>query len=75
MKERFKILKEFIRFILVSLPVFVIVFTAMHVGFFFYDCYKLIKKLYEKVIFEHPDSIFYTEAQKQFRTLRGDNNL
>jgi predicted membrane protein len=50
MKERFKILKEFIRFILVSLPVFVIVFTAMHVGFFFYDCYKLIKKLYEKVL-------------------------
>uniref|UniRef100_UPI00404B3E6B tetratricopeptide repeat protein n=1 Tax=Flavobacterium sp. TaxID=239 RepID=UPI00404B3E6B len=33
------------------------------------------KKLYEKVIFEHPDSIFYTEAQKQYRTLRGDNNL
>lgn len=33
------------------------------------------KILYEKVIFEHPDSIFYTEAQKQFRTLRGDSNL
>lgn len=33
------------------------------------------KNLYEKIIFEHPDSIFYTEAQKQYRTLRGDNNL
>jgi tetratricopeptide (TPR) repeat protein len=33
------------------------------------------KKLYEKVLFEHPDSIYYTEAQKQYRTLRGDNNL
>lgn len=50
MKERLKILMEFIRFIFVSLPVFVIVFTAIHVGFFFYDCYKLIKKLYGKVL-------------------------
>jgi tetratricopeptide (TPR) repeat protein len=33
------------------------------------------KNLYEKIIFKHPDSIFYTEAQKQYRTLRGDNNL
>ena len=33
------------------------------------------KDLYEKIIFKHPDSIFYTEAQKQYRTLRGDNNL
>jgi tetratricopeptide (TPR) repeat protein len=33
------------------------------------------KALYEKIIFEHPDSIFYTEAQKKYRLLRGDNNL
>jgi hypothetical protein len=33
------------------------------------------KALYEKVIFEHSDSIYYTEAQKQYRILRGDNNL
>lgn len=33
------------------------------------------KPLYEKIIFEHPDSIFYTEAQIQYRKLRGDNSL
>lgn len=30
------------------------------------------KPLYEKMIFEHQDSIYFTEARKQFRTLRGD---
>jgi tetratricopeptide (TPR) repeat protein len=31
------------------------------------------KPLYEKMIFEHADSIHFTEARKQFRTLRGDS--
>ncbi|VXB36157.1 conserved exported hypothetical protein [Flavobacterium sp. 9AF] len=33
------------------------------------------KPLYEKMIFEHADSIYFTEARKQFRILRGDANL
>ena len=32
------------------------------------------KELYEKVIFEHQDSIYFVEARKQFRLLRGDTN-
>lgn len=31
------------------------------------------KPLYEKVLFEHQDSIYFVEARKQFRQLRGDN--
>ncbi len=31
------------------------------------------KPLYEKMIFEHADSIHFTEARKQFRLLRGDS--
>ena len=27
---------------------------------------------YERIIFDHPDSIYYVEAQKKFRRLRGD---
>ena len=30
------------------------------------------KDLYEKVIFEHEDSIYSVEARKKFRMLRGD---
>jgi tetratricopeptide (TPR) repeat protein len=30
------------------------------------------KNLYEKVVLEHPDSIYFTEARKQYRSLRGD---
>ncbi len=30
------------------------------------------KNLYEKVVLEHPDSIYFTEARKQYRQLRGD---
>ena len=30
------------------------------------------KPLYEKIIFNHQDSIYYIEARKQFRMLRGD---
>ena len=30
------------------------------------------KNLYEKVVLGHPDSIYFTEARKQYRQLRGD---
>ncbi|WP_188404853.1 tetratricopeptide repeat protein [Psychroflexus salis] len=30
------------------------------------------KTQYEKIIFEHPDSIYFVDAQKAFRKLRGD---
>lgn len=33
------------------------------------------KILYEKIIFEHQDSIYFVEAQKKFRTIRGDPSL
>ncbi|OCB75380.1 tetratricopeptide repeat protein [Flavobacterium crassostreae] len=33
------------------------------------------KPLYEKIIFEHQDSIYFVEARKSFRQLRGDPNL
>lgn len=32
----------------------------------------LAKALYEKIIFNHQDSIYFVEARKQFRMLRGD---
>ncbi|MBJ7880901.1 tetratricopeptide repeat protein [Gelidibacter salicanalis] len=32
----------------------------------------LAKSLYEKLIFNHQDSIYFVEARKQFRRLRGD---
>ncbi|WP_418264571.1 tetratricopeptide repeat protein [Flavobacterium faecale] len=33
------------------------------------------KPLYEKILFNHQDSIYFVEARKNFRTLRGDKNL
>ncbi|AXG73829.1 hypothetical protein DVK85_06085 [Flavobacterium arcticum] len=33
------------------------------------------KSLYEKVLFEHQDSIYFIEARKQFRLLRGDTTI
>ena len=33
------------------------------------------KPLYEKMIFEHQDSIHFVEARKKYRLLRGDTNL
>jgi len=33
------------------------------------------KLLYEKIIFNHQDSIYFVEARKKFRQLRGDTNL
>lgn len=33
------------------------------------------KPLYEKLIFNHQDSIYFVEARRKFRELRGDTNL
>jgi len=33
------------------------------------------KPLYEKMVLEHPDSLYYTESRKQYRTLRGDSTI
>lgn len=33
------------------------------------------KPLYEKILFEHEDSIYFVDARKKFRQLRGDANL
>ncbi|WP_227658674.1 tetratricopeptide repeat protein [Flavobacterium haoranii] len=33
------------------------------------------KQLYEKIIFNHQDSIYFTEARRQYRILRGDTNI
>jgi tetratricopeptide (TPR) repeat protein len=33
------------------------------------------KSLYEKIIFNHQDSIYFVEARKSFRELRGDTSL
>ncbi len=33
------------------------------------------KALYEKIVFNHQDSIYFIEARKKFRQLRGDANL
>jgi tetratricopeptide (TPR) repeat protein len=41
----------------------------------FLDQPEKAKPLYEAVLFNHQDSIFYVEAQKKFRQLRGDSNL
>jgi tetratricopeptide (TPR) repeat protein len=30
------------------------------------------KELYEKIIFDHADSIYFVEARKKYRALRGD---
>ncbi|WP_026977100.1 tetratricopeptide repeat protein [Flavobacterium tegetincola] len=34
----------------------------------------LAKPLYEKMIFNHQDSIYFIEARRKFREIRGDNN-
>ena len=33
---------------------------------------ELAKSFYEQIIFNHPDSIYFVEARKNFRALRGD---
>ena len=35
---------------------------------------ELAKPLYEKMIFNHQDSIYFIEARRKFREIRGDNN-
>ena len=37
--------------------------------------YTQIMNFYEKMIFNHQDSIYFVEARKKFRQLRGDKNL
>ena len=49
MKQRLYILANFLHFIFLAVPVFVLTITAVYVGFFFYDCYHIIKKLYAKL--------------------------
>ncbi len=36
---------------------------------------ELAKPLYEKMIFKHQDSIYFIEARRKFREIRGDTNL
>ena len=48
MKERLHLLGEFMYFIFVATPIFLMVITAVYVGFFFYDIYNLTKKLWQK---------------------------
>jgi hypothetical protein len=31
--------------------------------------------LFEKMIFEHQDSIYFIDARRKFREIRGDTNL
>lgn len=33
------------------------------------------RSLYEKIVLEHPDSLYFTESRKQYRTLRGDSTI
>jgi tetratricopeptide (TPR) repeat protein len=33
------------------------------------------KPLYEKIVLEHPDSLYFTESRKHYRTLRGDSTI
>jgi tetratricopeptide (TPR) repeat protein len=33
------------------------------------------KQLYEKIVLEHPDSLYFTESRKHYRTLRGDSTI
>ncbi len=36
---------------------------------------EIAKPLYEKILFNHQDSIYYVEARKSYRAIRGDKNL
>ena len=36
---------------------------------------EMAKPLYEKIIFNHQDSIYFVDARKEYRQLRGDKNL
>ncbi|MEZ4853024.1 tetratricopeptide repeat protein [Flavobacterium sp.] len=41
----------------------------------FLDNPEKAKTLYEKIIFNHQDSLYFTEARKQYRILRGDTTI
>ena len=51
--QRFKLFGEFLYFIFVATPIFLIVISMVYGGFFIYDIYNLIKKAYEKVFKKH----------------------
>lgn len=36
-------------FFLIAIPIFMAVISSIYIGFFFYDLYKSIKKLYAKI--------------------------
>jgi hypothetical protein len=40
---------EFLYFIFIATPTFVIVISSVYIFFFFYDIYNLLKKYYAKV--------------------------
>lgn len=48
MKQRLHLLGEFLYFIFIATPVFLLTITAVYVGFFMLDAYKLIKKIWKK---------------------------
>jgi hypothetical protein len=48
MKQRLHLLGEFLYFIFVATPIFLITITAVYGGFFILDIYKLTKKLWQK---------------------------
>ena len=50
MKQRLKLLGEYLYFMLVAIPIFCCVITGIYLGYFILDTYKLIKKSYEKVL-------------------------
>jgi hypothetical protein len=45
MKQRIHLLGEFLYFIFVATPIFLLTITAVYVGFFFYDIYQLLKRI------------------------------
>lgn len=49
MKKKLYMIRELLHFIFIAIPVFCAVITMVYAGFFFYDTYKLFKKIYEKV--------------------------
>jgi uncharacterized membrane protein len=49
-------------------------FSAEMYRKFLFDNEKA-KNLYEKMVLEHPDSLYYPESRKHYRTLRGDTTI
>ncbi len=46
MKARLYLLGELLYFFFIATPIFLLTITAVYVGFFMLDAYKLIKKLW-----------------------------